>query len=212
MKDDITQSDGFADSMLLASVASYPVVRGAAGIVGGVLDEARRTALIERGSQITQSAAEMIPLVRPHLAAIDQTLQKLEVDDGRRILQMAMVALEDRVRWFSPAHIREFVEANPVMPGLLYNELGEFLAAPIRHAADTIRQKMSTGKPTEIHRQLGELEQVVIRFAAERFQADISRSNESSHLMRSWGGSVARIATIVLLGAAALLALAFFSM
>jgi hypothetical protein len=210
MKDDITQSDGFADGMLLASAASYPVVRGAAGMVGGVLDEARRAALVGRGAQLTRSASEFIPLVRPHLEAIDRALQQLGINGARRSLHMVMAALEDRVRWFSPAHIKEFVEANPVMPGRLYNELGEFLAAPIREAIDAIRQQIDIENSTKIHRQLRELERVLIRFAAEEFQADISRVHESSHLMRAWWVKVARIGTILLLGAAALLALAFF--
>jgi len=212
MSEEITQTDGLADGMLLISAASYPVVRRTAGMVGGVIDEARRKALIDQGAALTQSAAELLPLVRSKLESIGQALQPLAGEGLRRQLKMAAVSLEDRIRWFSPNSIKEFVESNPVMPGYLYNELAEFLAAPIREAIDAVRREVAPKYTGALEKQLRDLEKALVTFAAEKFQADISRDNEPSHLMRSWWLKALRLGAIVLLGVAGLLAIAYMSL
>ena len=212
MKEDITQSDGFADGMLLVSAASYPVIRGAVGVVGGVIDESRRKALIERGAELTRSAADVIPLVRPRLEAIDQALQGLGIEGPRRSLQLVITLLTERIRWFSPSNIREFVEANEVEALLLSKELGEFLVAPVRDAVDAIRHEIDGKRAGNLLHQLRDLELSLIKFAAEKFDADISRHDEPSHLIRSWFVKAARIGAILVVGIAGLLAIAFLSL
>jgi len=211
MKEDITQSDGFADGMLVVSAASYPVVRGAAGVVGGAIDQARRKALIGRGPLLTRNAAEILSYVRPRLEAIDQALQRLGIEGPRGSLQVAIASLTDRVCWFSPSNIREFVEANEVEPVLLSKELGDFLASPVRDAIHAVRHEIGSKYTGDLPRQLRDLELLLVKFAAEKFDADISRPGEPSYLIRSWSIKAARIGAILILGIAALLTMAFLS-
>jgi hypothetical protein len=197
--------------MLLASAASYPVVRGAAGMVGGFIDEARRRALVQRGALLTRHAAEAIPLVRPHLERIDQELQRLGIDGGRRYMELAEQSLQERVRWFSPSRIREFVEANHVESLVLCKELGDFLLAPVREAIDSTRHMFNLQAASGLEKQLRQLEAALIRFAAQKFEADISRPNEPSYMIRSWWLKAARISAILILGIAGLLVIAYLS-
>jgi hypothetical protein len=212
MKDDVTQSDGFADGMLVVSAAAYPVIRGAASAVGGAIDHAQRQTLISRGASLTRAATELVAIVRSELEAIHRTLQRLDLQDMERYVPVAVVNLEDRARWFSPQRIREFVEANEVDPLLLCNELGEFLVAPVREAVDAMRQGVVSGGAAGLETQLRELELTLIRFIADRFGADISRPHEPNHLVRSWFGKAARIGAILAIGIAALLAIVLLSL
>jgi len=212
MKDDVTQSDGFADGMLVISAAAYPVIRGAASAVGGAIDQAQREALIGRGALLMRAASELVPLVRSKLEVIHRTLQGLGLQAVEHYVPAAIVNLEQRARWFSPQRIREFVEANAVDPLLLCNELGEFLVAPVREAVDAMRQGTVSGGAAELETQLRELELTLVRFIADRFGADISRHHEPNHFVRSWFGKAARIGAILALGIAGLLAIVFLSM
>jgi len=211
MKDDITQSDGFADGVLLVSAASYPVVRGAGRMIGGAIDNSRRSALIARGELLTRSAAEIVPLVRPKLQAIDAALQGVGMEGVPGGVFKVMAQLEDRVRWFSPSNIREFVESNEVDSLILCKELGEFLASPVRVAIDATREALSSKNTGNLQAQLRDLELALIKFAAEKLEADISRAHEPSHLLRSWFAKAARIGAILLLGTLGLLAIAFLT-
>lgn len=198
MKDEITQSDGFANGMLLMSAAAYPAVRGVAGAVGGVIDSLQRKAIIANAATLTKNAGEIVALVKPRMEAIDRALGELGLEDARRSVQMAMVYLQDRINWFSPKQIRDFVEANEVMDLLILNAMAEHLVEPVREAVAVVHKDLGSKDAPALRKQLLDLEFALVKFAFEKMKAEISRSHEPNYMARS--SIVATLRIVGLLG------------
>jgi len=184
MNEDITKTDGFANGMLVSSVAMYPVVRGAWDVADGVVEFFRRGKLSRHAPRVVSGAREFVSAVNEQLKGIDAELNRVGATEARQSIQKCRLEIEGRLQWFTVERIREFVKANKIQAWTLRSEMAGFLADPVREMVAEIRSGGTPKGSAKLDRQLTAVIREIISLAEKKLKADVAKEGEPNYFVR----------------------------